>query len=285
MVYRYRVVGWGILAGIIVWSGQASAGWVIDQVMKGGGEGARQQVLLQANRMKTLMLGEDGAPFAAFILDLNAETITQVDYKRKHYISTTVQKFGQMMQGVQQAMSGEMAEAMKQMQEQMKDMPPEQRKMMEEMMRPLMPKTGPAPQDCVEPKVELKKTGQQATIAGYPAVRYDVLADGKPESELWLASGIAAWREMDPQKLQRFASEMAKLVPRCGSVKGQHGFRRDDPAWKLASEGYPVRTVHRSDGGVTMEVVKAESRSIPAAEFQPPAGFVRKTLREMMEHQ
>ena len=190
-----------------------------------------------------------------------------------------------MIQGVQQAMSGEMAEAMKQMLEQMKDMPEEQRKMVEQMMRSRMPKTGPAPQDCVEPKVELKKTGQQATIAGYPAVRYDVLADGKPESELWLASGIAAWREMDPQKLQRFASEMAKLAPRCGSVKGQHGFRRDDPAWKLASEGYPVRTVHRSDGGVTMEVVKAESRSIPAAEFQPPAGFVRKTLLEMMEHQ
>jgi len=281
---RYRVVACGALASIFVWTGQASAGWVIDQVMKGGGEGARQQVLLQANGMKTLMLGEDGAPFAAVILDLNADTITQVDYKRKHYISTTVQEFGQMIQGVQQAMSGEMAEAMKQMLEQMKDMPEEQRKMVEQMMRSRVPKTGPAPQDCVEPKVELKKTGQQATIAGYPAVRYDVLADGKPESELWLASGITAWREMDPQKLQRFASEMAKLVPRCGSVKGQHGFRRDDPAWKLASEGYPVRTVNRSDGEVTMEVVKAESRSIPAAEFQPPAGFTKKTLRDMMGH-
>jgi hypothetical protein len=31
-----------------------------------------------------------------------------------------------------------------------------------------------------------------------------------------------------------------------------------------------------------MEVVKAESRSIPAAEFQPPAGFARKTFQEMM---
>ena len=285
MVYRYRVVGWGILAGIVVWSGQASAGWVIDQVMKGGGGSGRHQVMLQANRMNTVMYGENGQPTVAFILDLNAQTITQVNYEKRSYTSSTVKEFAQWIQGAQQVASEHMAKAMKQMQEQMKDMPPEQRKMMEEMMRSQMPKTGPAPQDCVEPKVELKKTGQQATIAGYPAVRYDVLADGKPESELWIASGIAAWREMDPQKLQRFASEMAKLAPRCGSVKGQHGFRRDDPAWKLASEGYPVRTVHRSDGGVTMEVVKAESRSIPAAEFQPPAGFVRKTLRETMEHQ
>src|SRR3990172_2455059 len=62
VMFRYRSVAWIILAGVFGWIGEASAGWVIDQVMKGGGEGTRQQVLLQANRMKTLMLGEDGGP-------------------------------------------------------------------------------------------------------------------------------------------------------------------------------------------------------------------------------
>ena len=150
MVYRYRVVGWGILVGIVVWSGQASAGWVIDQKVKGRGDGVRQQVLLQANRMKTLILGEDGTPSAAFILDLNAETITQVDYSRKHYITTTVQEFGQMIQGVQQAMSGQMERVMKEMQERLKDMPPEQRKMVEQRMRSQMPQTESAPKDSVQ---------------------------------------------------------------------------------------------------------------------------------------
>jgi hypothetical protein len=275
----------GVLLGIFTWAAESHAGWVIDQVMKGGGESGRHQVMLQANRMNTVMYGEKGQPTVAFILDLNAQTITQVNYEKRSYTSSTVKEFAQLIQGAQQVASEHMAKAMKQMQEQMKDMPPEQRKMMEEMMRSQMPKTGPASQDCVEPKVEWRKTDQQATIAGYPAVRYDVLADGKPESELWLANGITAWRELDPKKIEQFASEMAKLAPRCGRQQHRHGFRGDDPAWKLASEGYPVRTVHRSDGGVTMEVVKAESRSIPAAEFQPPAGFVRKTLREMMEHQ
>jgi len=282
-MFRYRVVPCSILAGVLVWTGQASAGWVIDQVIKGAGEGTRQQVFLQSNRMKTLMLGEDGAPSAAFILDLNAETITQVDYNKKHYITTTIQEFGQMMAGVQQAMSGHMARVMKEMQEQMKDMPEEQRKMMEQMMRSRMPQTETGPQDCPESKIELKKTGEQATIAGYPAVRYDVLIDGKPDSELWLAKGITAWREMDPQKLERFGSEMAKLAPRCSRAPGRLGLRGDDPAWKLANEGYPVRTVHRSaGGGVTVEVVKAETRLVPAAELQPPAGFARKTLKEIM---
>jgi hypothetical protein len=284
MVYRYRVVGWGILAGIVVWSGQASAGWVIDQVMKAGGESGRHQVMLQANRMNTVMYGENGQPTVAFIVDLNAQTITQVNYEKRSYTSSTVKEFAQWIQGAQQVASEHMAKAMKQMQEQMKDMPPEQRKMMEEMMRSQMPKDQPTAEDCREPKVEWRKTGQQATIAGYPAVRYDVLMDGKPESELWLANGITAWRELDPKKLEQFAAEMEKLAPRCGRGQYRHGFRGDDPAWKLVGEGYPARTVHRS-GGSTVEVVKAEKRTVPATEFQPPAGFVRKTLLEMTEHQ
>ena len=282
-MFRYRVVPCSILASVLVWTGQASAGWVIDQVIKGAGEGTRQQVMLQANQMKTLMLGENGAPSAAYILDLNAETITQVDYNKKRYITTTVQEFGQMMAGVQQAMSGHMASVMKEMQERMKEMPEEQRKMVEQMMRSHMPQTEPDSQKCVEPKIEVKKTGEEATIAGYPAVRYDVSADGKLESEIWLAKGITAWREMDPQKLERFAAEIAKLAARCGRAQGQPGFRADDPSWKLVNEGYPVRTVHRGGGGsVTVEVVKAESRTVPVAEFQPPATFARKTIQELL---
>ena len=112
-----RVVACSILASVFVWTGQASAGWVIDQVLKGSGEGARQQVVLQANRMKTLMLGKDGEPVTAFIVDLNAQTITQVMYHEHQYVTSTVQEFGQMMQGMQQEMAGQMAQAMKQMQE------------------------------------------------------------------------------------------------------------------------------------------------------------------------
>ncbi len=283
MLLSHAIAG-TILASTILWPVPARAGWVIDQVVKGGGEGAKQQVMLQANQMKMLMLGTDGQPLHAFILNLNAETITQVDYKKGQYVASTVQEFGQMMQGVMDAASEQMAKAMKQMQENMKDMPAEQRKMMEEMMRSHMPKSAPTPEDCREPKVEVEKTGQQATIAGYQAVRYDMLIDGKLESEMWLAKTLAAWRELDLKKLERFSAEMAKMAPRCGGAQGRHGFRPDDPAWKLAGEGYPVRTVHRAGGQVTIEVVKAETRAIPDAEFQPPPGFAKKTLRDMIGH-
>lgn len=279
---RGRVVACTILAGVMLWAGQASAGWIIDQVMKGGGEGGRQQVLLQANRMKSLMLGTAGQPVAAFILDLNAETITQVNYEERGYVTATVQEYARMMQGVQQMASEQMARTMREMQEAMEAMPPEQRQMMEQMMRSQMRQGEPKSEDCREPRIEIKKTGQQATIAGYPAVRYDVLADGKLESELWLATGITAWREMDPQKLDRFGAEMAKLAPRCGPAQSRFGLFRDDPAWKLVKEGYPVRIVDRGGSGTVIEVVKADQRPLPTAEFQPPPGFARKTAREMM---
>lgn len=280
MMNSCRVVVCSILMSVFAWPGQASAGWIIDQVMRGVGEGAKQQMVLQANRMKTVMVGIDGQPRTAFILDLNAETITQVDYKKQQYIASTFQEFGQMMQGARQAMSGQMARAMKEMQGKMKDMPEDRRKMMEQMMSSHGPQGESDPQDCPEKRVEMKKTGEQATIAGYSAVRYDVMVDGKPESELWVAKDIVAWRELDREKLERFSAEMAKLSPRCRRAEGRHGFRGDDPAWKLAGEGYPVRTVHRS--GSILEVVHVETRSVPASEFQPPAGFTRKTLREMI---
>jgi len=39
-----------------------------------------------------------------------------------------------------------------------------------------------------------------------------------------------------------------------------------------------VRIVSSGAGRQTVEVVKAESRNVPAAEFQPPAGFAKRPL-------
>ena len=93
-MFRNRIVAWIVLASVFVGAGQAFTGWVIDQVMRGEGEGGRMQVLLQANRMKTLMLGPDGRPAMATIVDLNADTITQVDYQGRRYTSATIQEYG-----------------------------------------------------------------------------------------------------------------------------------------------------------------------------------------------
>jgi hypothetical protein len=278
-MFRYWALVWGIVVGAVLWGSHASAGWVIEQTMKGNTEGGRQQIMLQANKMKTLVLGADGKPAAAFILDLDAQTITQVDFQRRLFATATVEEYSALIKGAQQAASEQIGKAMKEMQDAMKDMPPEQRKMMEQMMKSQMG-GGAETKECREPQVEVRKTGEQATVAGHAAVRYDVIVDGTPQTELWVAKAITAWRELDPRKLERVAAELGKLAG-CGPGQSRQRFLGADPTWKLASEGYPVRTVERSSG-MAIEVVKAESRTVPATEFQPPAGFARKALRELM---
>jgi hypothetical protein len=268
---------WSVLGSaalLVLGAGEAGAGWVIDQVVKGG-DPMRQQVVIQANRMKTIVLDDQGAPTAAFVVDLDAETITQVDHRQRTYVSAPVREYVQSMTVLQQSANRQVQEALKKLEATLQNMPPEQRKQMEAMMRSRMATPPPGGgQECRERTVELRRTGETATIAGFPAVRHDVLSDGRVDAQVWVASGLTAWRELDPQKLQRFAGEMAKLAA-CGAPgRGLAG----DTAWRVVTEGYPVRTV--DPGGATVEVVKAESRSVAAAEFQPPAGFTRRTLAE-----
>jgi len=278
---------------------EASAGWVIEEVVRsragapvaGGGQD-RQVSIMSANRMKTTTLDRTGKPMQAWIMDLEAQTLTSVDYEQQTVATGTVREYAESMQGAMQAMGSQMAEAMKQMQEALKDMPPEQRRMMEQMMRQQMPgaappEGAPSAEPCREPKVEVRSTGQTARIAGYQATRFDVFEDGKFTEELWVSKAITAWQEIDPKKLERFGQEMTKAMealPGCGCGRARRaGADPDDPAWKLASEGYPVRTVSHGVGeGTVMEVVKAESRAVPLTEFQPPAGFKRQSLKEIM---
>ena len=268
------------VAGLSLWTQVASAGWVIDQETKGR-EG-HQQVSVQSNRMKTVMLTPDGKPLNGVIIEADTKTITLVDYQQQQYISATTQEYVQVMKEVRQALAPKLAEAMKKMKEAMKDKPPEQRAAMEQMMKSQMAKLQASPQDCPEPpKVEVRKTEQKETISGYPAVRYDVLSDGKPQSEVWITKDISVWKDFDPQKLQEFSADMAKMTA-CGGERGRGGILGSDPIFKLASEGYPVRTIDHGGSDVTVEVVKAENKSVAATEFQPPSGFARKTLQEMV---
>ena len=260
-----------------------SAGWVIDQVMKGGGDdNNRQRLFLQQNRLKTLVM--DGANVtSAVVMDLDAQTITQIDYKQRAYTTATATEYAALMrQGFEKM--GEAMGQMKELEEQLKNLPPEQRRQIEAMMKQAQGAQRPTaqpqskPEDCTPEKVDVKGTGKSIKVAGYDASGYQVFTNGKLDSEVWIAPAITAAREIDPQKLERMIKEMMKALPHCPPRGQMFGA---DPMWKLMKDGYPVRSVDKDGGNVT-EVVKAESRSLGATEFQAPAGFARKTLQEMM---
>ena len=274
-----------VLAGVLAAATPASAGWVIDEVIRGGGDKHAHRLYLQSNRLKTVML--DGNKVTqATVMDLDAQTITQIDYEKRAYTTATAKEYAEMMKEgfakMGEAM-GQMAAQMKEMEAQLKNLPPEQRRQIEAMMKQAQAAQKPQqpalkPEDCAPDKVDVKRTGKSVTVAGYDATGYEVFTNGKLDSEVWIAPAITAVREIDPQKLERMVKEMMKALPQCpprGQLIGA------DPVWKLMKDGYPVRSVEKAGGTVT-EVVKAESRSLGAAEFQAPAGFARKTLSELM---
>ena len=272
---------------------QADAGWVIEQVTRSGGTAPpgnvgpdRQVVIMSANRMKTTSLDPSGKPTAAWIMDLEAQSLSRIDYQRQTVATGKVQDYADSMQAARTQMTA----AMKQMQQVLKDIPPEQRQKMEQMMRQHLPSATPAggtAEPCPEPKLEVRPTGQTAEIAGYPAARYDVLEDGKLRTELWLSKAITAWKEIDSEKLERFSQEITKAsqrLPGCRFDWGKWaGLAPNDPVWKLANEGYPVRTVSHGPGeGSIHEVVTAESRTVPLTEFQAPPGFKQQSLKDVL---
>lgn len=281
----FRVVAM-VLLGVLAAAAPASAGWIIDEVVRGRGSDDKhtQRLFLQSNRLKTLTL-EGSRVSQAVVMDLDAQTITHIDYQERAYTTATAREYADLMrQGFEQmgAAMGQMQSQMKELEEQLKNLPPEQRRQVEAMMKQAQgarqaPKTA-KPEDCVPDNVEVKRTGKSVAVAGYDAAGYQVFANGKLDSEVWIAPAITAVREIDPQKLERLVREMMKALPHCPPRGQMFGA---DPVWKLMKDGYPVRTVEK-DGGTVVEVVKAESRSLGAAEFQAPAGFARKTLKEMM---
>ena len=261
------------------------AGWIIDQTVRtktGGDSSTQQRLFLQANRLKVVST-EGSHTTQAMVMDLDAQTITQIDYKERTFTTATTTEYADLMRQGFKAMNeqmGQMQTQLKEMEEQLKTLPPEQRRAIEAMMKQAQQGGAPAPmkpEQCAPDKVDVKSTGKRLTVAGYDASGYQVFSNGDFDAEVYIAPGITAVREIDPKKLERMVTEMTKALPQCPPRGGMFGA---DPMWKLMKEGYPVRSVGKD--GATTEVVKAESRSLGADEFEPPTGFARKTLKEMM---
>ena len=273
------VAAMGVLLAVLAGAATPGwAGWVIDETVRGGANDRHaQRLYLQSNLLKSVSL-EGGKPAQAMIMDLEAQTLTHIDYARRAYMSATVKEYAEAVrEGMQNA-----GDVTKQMEEQLKQLPPEQRKQVEAMIRSQQggARQPPAPtaEQCAQSKIDIKSTGKRATVAGFEASSYEIFNNDVLDSEVWIAPAITAVREIDPQKLERMVKEMTSAFPKCPPRGQMFGA---DPVWKLMKDGYPVRSLEKAHG-YTTEVTKAESRALPSAEFQAPAGFTRKTLKEMM---
>ena len=158
-----------------------------------------------------------------------------------------------------------------QMEEQMKTMPPEQRKRIEEALGP----KGTAGAAAKMPVLKFERTGEKKTINGFACDTYHVLEDGTPKEE----DCIAPWspkvlQRSDFAGLRQFAEEMAKSSGTMSPGGGRQMFEQFDKYPGFPVLRHPLDPGHHDD-----EQLKSVKRgSIPAANFTPPPGFVKKDL-------
>lgn len=113
----------------------------------------------------------------------------------------------------------------------------------------------------------LEKTSETTKILGYEATKY-IAREGKNVTELWLASGIGSWFNasggggMKPKKMTDWEKEL------------------------IAKQLFPLRTVTFDRKGkqtMVMEVIELTPKKLDDSLFQPPAGYTRFSMGNLMK--
>lgn len=174
--------------------------------------------------------------------------------------------------------ASQMSRMMEQMQQMMQNMPEEQRQAMENAMKGRGMSTG-AP----EPPAELRRTAEQAVQNGFPTVKYEVLRGGKKTQELWVTpwSNVQGFAEARPvfESMAGFFKDLMSRIPQMGAAPEGEAFSYFDRI-----DGFPVVTQNFDEAGnptskSTLKSVKSES--VPASDFEPPAGYTEQRLPQM----
>lgn len=205
-----------------------------------------------------------------------AGMIFRGDRKILWVLQTKEKKYTEITEQDAKAMGEKVNEAMSQMQEAMKNMPPEQREMVQKMMAGKMPMGATS-------KRTLATLGQNRTINGFACAGYTVTSDDGSVVEIWTADAKSLNLDFkDLAVLKEMADFMKTMVPGVDSfkelIKDYEHPREDEPP------GFPVLTIHKDKSGKEKsrsELVKIDKGSIPAAQFELPAGFKKEKLPSM----
>jgi hypothetical protein len=183
------------------------------------------------------------------IFRLDKEMLYTIHPKEKTYKQVTFAEMEAAMKKGGEKLDKRMVE----LQKKMESMPPEQRKMMEDRMGAFMPGKEK------DQKIEVVATGDRATISGFPAAKYVIKRNGKEMLALWVTKDLKGYDVMRGD-FDQFMKRSMRMSP---IAKGMA-----DAFTKV--DGFPVQT---EIGEIKETVTKIERRSIPASEFDVPAGY------------
>jgi hypothetical protein len=187
------------------------------------------------------------------ILRFDRETIYHLNPEKKTYTAMT---FAEMKAMVDNARS--MADDM--MAKRLASLPPDQREKMKEKMAAMKDRlASPAATHEVVP------TGEHRTINGYACDKYIVKINGKESETVWASKQVAGY--------ETIKRDMEGFLDRMSGIAGRKG---DLGSWYKQVEGFPIET---DSHGSVRTVAKIDRRSIPASEFEVPAGYTREKNR------
>lgn len=133
------------------------------------------------------------------------------------------------------------------------------------------------------PEISIERSGEGETVAGFDTVIYRVMAGGRLYAELWLSEAPALMEEM-----KHFQTDWKRKFEGC--VAGAYGLAgvpsvESSPEYlELRAKGWEMKSLLYEAGipvgGAVVESI--EEKDIPETEFQPPEGFKRVSMQEMM---
>jgi hypothetical protein len=222
----------------VYWESQVTAG--------GGMERVAQNYAMPK---MTKIIGSGGK---VVIIRADQDKVISVDTKKHTYQEMTFAE----VESSSKAMQSQMEAARAQLEHQMKNASPEQRAMMEKAL-PKLPGTEAAK------SLEVKKTGETKTVAGHPCTKY-VATDGTKTI-------LVAWTANDIKGFDGLREDWIAYQKRIAGGSRTIASTMAETYAKI--DGFPMET---EMGDVKTVVTKVESRSIPASDFEVPAGYKKE---------
>jgi len=259
-----KVKGFFLVSIFLLLASQAFAGWVIEEVSGyPEGEEIRETIYFQKNKIKMVDSEQ------IMIFDLEKGMLYFLNPDREIYWGGTPEEFRKAMK-----------EAMKlAMEEMLEEMTPEQREAYKEFMEGVEEETKEATAEK-KIKVEVKKTSEKATIAGYSTQKYQIWVDGELKEELWISTEINLKDEIDLKKF-------VQLFEALDAAAGEESYKSSPEYMGLMKQGYWLRSIDYTFGekGTVREATKVEKKRIPDSEFKVPQGYRKVGIGEIFRQE
>ena len=242
---RHFVLGCSPFALSLLFAVLVSAQGVYVESVRSGAPDDIEKVYYMPKMFKSV--SGDGSEIS--ILRFDRETVYHLNPEKKTYTAMTFAEMKAMVD-MAKSMSDDMIA------KRIASLPPEQQEKAKEMAEAMKSRAFSS-----SATREVVSTGEHKTINGFACDKYVVKTNGKETETVWASKQVTGYENMK-RDLEGFLERMSGMLGRKEALG----------AWFKQIDGFPIQT--ESHGSVNT-VAKIDRRSVPASEFEVPAGYTK----------